>query len=329
MSMTERFHMIHQMLESRSYVTFGELQERLEVSRSTLKRDLAYMRDRLHAPIVYDRELGGYCFDKSVSAGGRYVLPGLWFSAEEIHALLTMQHLLSNLHTDGLLGPHIEPLLARLITILGGASHEIEEIRNRIKLYNLGARGFNLDHFESVASAVLQRKRLIIEYHARSNDEVTVREISPQRLVHYRGNWYVDAWCHMRDDIRNFSVDAIRCVEILKKKAKEISERTLNRVLGAGYGIFGGRHVKWATLIFTPERARWVAAEHWHPQQSGRFRSDGRYELRIPYSDDRELIMDILRHGSEVEVIAPASLREKITRTVSEMAEKYLANFQK
>jgi predicted DNA-binding transcriptional regulator YafY len=45
-----------------------------------------------------------------------------------------------------------------------------------------------------VASATLQRKRLWIEYHARSTDAVTDWNLSPQRVVHYREGWYLDAW---------------------------------------------------------------------------------------------------------------------------------------
>lgn len=322
--MNERIYMIDQMLSGRQFVTFNELMARLEVSRATLKRDLAFMRDRLNAPIVFDRELGGYRFDRnSKLPGNQYELPGLWFSAEEIHALLTMQHLLSNLDTGGLLGPHIKPLLSRLTAILGTAENEVSEIEKRIKVENVGGREFHLDQFQAVGSAVLRRKRLIIDYHARGNNELTRREISPQRLVYYRGNWYVDAWCHLRNDIRNFSVDAIKRAEILEKKAEDISERKLNDVLGSGYGIFSGKDVQWATLLFTPERARWVSSERWHPNQKGKLMQDGSYELRIPYADDRELMMDILKHGSDVTITEPPALREKLAAEITKMQALY------
>lgn len=326
MSMNERIYMIDQMLTGRKFVTFSELMERLEVSRATLKRDLAYMRDRLNAPIIFDRDLGGYCFDRSSQLhGNQYELPGLWFSAEEIHALLTMQHLLANLDTGGLLGPHIQPLLARLTAILGSTDNEVGQIEKRIKVENVGGREFHLDQFQTVGSAVLRRKRLMIDYHARGNNEQTRREISPQRLVYYRGNWYVDAWCHLRNDIRNFSVDAIKHAEILEKKAEDISERKLNEVLGSGYGIFSGKDVQWATLLFTPERARWVSSERWHPKQKGKLMPDGSYELRIPYADDRELIMDILRHGADVTVMEPETLRQKLQAEIARMQSLYLS----
>lgn len=326
MNQTERFYKIDQLLNERTVVPFKDLQDSLEVSRATLKRDLAYLRDRLNAPIVFDRDAGGYRFDRLLpQVGAQYELPGLWFSAEEIHALLTMQHLLANLDTGGLLGPHIQPLLSRLTALIGVADNPAEEVVKRVKIQTIGARTVQLQNFQQVGSALLRRKRLVIDYAARSTNEATRREVSPQRLIHYRDNWYLDAWCHLRDGLRSFSIDAIQRVELQETKAKDVAEETLDAVLGAGYGIFSGKDVKWATLRFTPQRARWIAAEKWHPKQVGRLLDDGSYELKVPYSKDTELLMDILKYGAECAVVAPEELRAKVSselQAASEQARK-------
>jgi len=132
--------------------------------------------------------------------------------------------------------------------------------------------------------------------------------------VHYRDNWYVDAWCHLREDVRSFAVDAIRSAAPVGKRARQVAEKELDEVLSAGYGIFSGRSTSWARLRFSAERARWVSAEEWHPGQRGSYESDGSYVLEIPFSDPRELVMDIMRHGSHVEVLAPAALRAEVAR---------------
>ena len=108
-----------------------------------------------------------------------------------------------------------------------------------------------------------------------------------------------------------FSVDAIEHAEILDTKAKDVADKRLDEVLGSGYGVFSGDQISWAVLRFTPERARWVAAEHWHSQQQGRFLPDGRYELKVPYSAPRELLMDVLHYGSDAEIVEPPALREQ------------------
>ena len=208
MDRSERFYKIDQLLHERKLVDFSTMMRELEVSRATLKRDLEYMRERFNAPIVWDREAGGYRFGKPRS-GPRYELPGLWFSAEEAHALLTMEQLLANLQ-PGLLGPHIRPLLDRLRGILGTGDHSWQEVEMRIRILQPGRRESKAEHFGAVANALLKRTRLRIRHYNRVEDRETEREISPQRLVHYRDNWYVDAWCHLRNDLRSFSVDAIR-----------------------------------------------------------------------------------------------------------------------
>ena len=223
-----------------------------------------------------------------------------------------MQHLLSNLDTGGLLGPQIQPLLARLSGLLGAADNPAEELQRCIRIQSVGAREFHLDHFQAVGSALLRRKRLIIRFHARGTDAVSEREVSPQRLNHYRDHWHLDAWCHLRDGLRAFAVDAIEHAEILDKRAMNVAHKRLDEMLGSGYGVFSGEQVAWTVLRFTPERARWVTAEHWHRKQEGGFLEDGRYELRLPYADDRELIMDIMKYGSDCEVIEPETLKARV-----------------
>jgi predicted DNA-binding transcriptional regulator YafY len=325
MDRTERLYKIDQLIGERKLVAFSELQDALEVSTATLKRDIQYLRDRLNCPLIWDREARGYRYETGTShPGSQFELPGLWFNASEIHALLTMQHLMANLDKGGLLSPHIQPLMARLNGLLGTADNTAEEVRKRVRIIGAAARRMHLSNFETVGSALLRRKRLLITYHARGSDEVTEREVSPQRLVFYRENWYLDAWCHLRRALRNFSVDAIQKAEILEKPARDVSEKTTDEVLGAGYGIFGGSKVQLAKLHFTPERARWVAHEQWHPRQKGTLKADGSYLLEIPYSDDRELMMDILKYGPDVEVAGPASLRKRVQALLHLAANRYV-----
>lgn len=322
MDRTERFYTIDRLLRSREIVSFATLAERLEVSRATLKRDLEYMRSRLHAPIEFDRARGGYRLALE-TAGSRYTLPGLWFSPAEIHALLTLQHLVSNLRAGGVIAPRVAAIAERLRGVLAGTQHDEAEVRKRVRILGMATRAMALEHFERVGLALVERRRLAIRYYARGRGDETEREISPQRLVHYRDNWYLDAYCHLRADVRSFSVDSIRSAHMLEAKATEIPEERLDAMLAAGYGIFSGEAVAWAALRFTPERARWVSAEQWHPQQRTRFEPDGSFVLELPYSDPRELVMDVLRHGAEVEVLAPQDLRAAMKRMIVDMQARY------
>lgn len=315
MDRTERFYKIDQLLNERRIVPIEVFLDALGVSRATFKRDLEYLRDRLNAPIVWDAHERGYRFGAQDPRMRQYALPGLWFNASEIHALLTMRELLENVQ-PGLLGGHVEPLLTRIRALLDSTDHSVDEVERRIRIVPASARSLAVQAFGTLCTALLSRRRLHLRYYSRERDEETERVVSPQRLVYYRDNWYLEAWCHWRNDLRSFAADSIRQASILEARAKGISAKALDADLAGGYGIFSGRNTEIARLRFRPERARWVACERWHPEQEGYFDNRGQYVLEVPYSDHRELLMDILKHGPEVEVLAPDSLRAAVVSTL-------------
>jgi predicted DNA-binding transcriptional regulator YafY len=318
----ERLHKIKYMIQSRGSVPMQDFLQELEISKATFKRDLEYLRSRMNAEIVYDRDSGGYRFDQQ-QIGKKVELPGLWFSEKEATALVLMQHLLSNLDRGGLIGPHIDPLMNIVDGILGQSETGAKALRKRLKVFGMSARKSSLDNFEDIGHALLERRRIRITHYSKSKDETTEREVSPQSMIYYRDNWYLDAWCHLRNDLRSFAVDGIRKVDLTDKKAQEVPEAQLKEHFSESYGIFSGKATKRAKLRFTAQRARWVAGETWHGKQVGTFLSDGSYVLEFDYDKDPELIMDILKHGSEVEVLEPAELRKHVQQALQATISKY------
>lgn len=315
MNRTERFYKIHRLLTQHRHVPVARFLKELEVSLATFKRDIEFMRSRHHAPIGWDREHSGYCFTKPLEDAPKYELPGLWFNPSEIHALLTMERLLEGID-PGILGPRLDPLRQRLRELLESGDHSVDEVRRRIKVLAMARRPVTADGFELAATALLRRKRIFMRYRSRASAEETEREVSPQRLVHYRENWYLDGWCHLRDGLRSFSMDCVQDAELRDGEALEIPDAELDEMLGSGYGIFSGREVQWAKLRFSASAARWVASEAWHPRQRTEVAEDGSYVLEVPYSDDRELLQDILKYGPDVEVLEPASLRQRVQEAI-------------
>lgn len=311
MSDLERLHRIKYMIQARKCVPIQDFLHELEISKATFKRDLEYLRDRMNASIVYDRSEGGYRFDKP-NAGEKVELPGLWFSEKEATALVLMQHLLDNLDQGGLISSHIDPLVEIIDGILGQSEVSAKELRKRIKVFGMSARKNSLENFEEVGNALLKRQRIQLSYYSKGKDETTDREVSPQRLIFYRDNWYLDAYCHLRKGLRSFALDGVKNAELLNKKSEEISEKELQQNFAESYGIFSGKATQRAKLRFTPERARWVSGETWHGQQLSSYDKDGYYILEFDYNQDPELVMEILKHGSGVEVISPSALRKRI-----------------
>ena len=312
MDRTERFYKIDALLQANRSVAVDQMLRELEVSLATFKRDIEYMRDRLHAPIVWDRELRGYRYDRQGDDASQS-LPGLWFNASEAYALLMMQSLLSDMQ-PGLLKSHIQPLKARLRALIESGNHSAQEVESRVRLLNVATRTVSDKHFEVVAAALLGRVQIAIHYYGRARDESSERQVSPQQLLHYRGNWYLIAYCHVRKGLRSFAMDSIQTANATQETAFETEAEVLEQFIGSGYGIYSDGTVQWARLRFTAPRSRWVAREAWHPEQKSQLASDGTLILDIPFTDATELTMDILRHGKHVEVLEPQALREIVMR---------------
>jgi predicted DNA-binding transcriptional regulator YafY len=305
----ERTLKLHRILKSSRYpVPLAKLYDELECSRATLYRDIAFLRDALGAPIESDRDQAAIHY--AGADAETFELPGLWLSSAELESLLAMHQLIARTGGEVLSGA-LAPLKSRIERLLSDQSQGKRWPLERIRVTRALSRVIDQVVFRRVASSVLERKRLKFGYRARSTNAVTEREVSPQRLTHYRENWYLDAWDHEREALRSFALDRVRDAEVLATRADDVREAELDTHLASSYGIFSGAPKAWATIRFSPKAARWVSDERWHSKQEGRMLDSGYYELRVPYSNARELLMDVLRYGPDAEIVAPVPLREE------------------
>ena len=300
MAKTDRVYKIERLIRSRGHLSFQALLDELEVSPATLKRDLEYLRDRLGAPIEYDRDLNAYRFGAAYR-GHKHELPGLWFDERELLSLLTAHELLSELDGGGVISRHLQPLLARIHQMLGSSEADGARLLHRIRIVSPAKRPVAAPFFERVAESLLKRRRLRMRYLTRGRRERLLR----------------------------FALDAVEAAELLEQPALELAPAEVQAQMDAGYGIYAGgeRETRsWALLRFDPQAELWASREQWHAEQQGRWLGapgDSAYELRVPYVDDTELVMDILRQGPEVEVIEPPALRERVRQRHAEAAARY------
>lgn len=319
MNRLERLYRIHELLQTARFpVPMSRFCDVLETNRNTITRDFQYLKDMFGAPIVYDRGRNGHCYDPDAPV---FQLPGLWMNATELHALLACEQLLESVQ-PGLMAPRLAPLKTRIRQLLSEAGQVEESISERVRVQTMQSRPVHNSVFMPVADAVMARRQLEIRYQGRSREDVSTRRVDPQQLLHYRHNWYLLAHCHRAQALRLFSLDRISQPERLENPANDIPATELASFANESFGIFSGPPSGNAHLRFSSHAARWVADEQWHTQQCGEWREDG-YHLHVPYSNPTELIMDILRHGPEVEVVAPPALREVVSERVGKMHKMY------
>jgi predicted DNA-binding transcriptional regulator YafY len=312
----ERIFALHRTLAAaRRPVPLARLQDELGCSRATLYRDIAFLRDALGAPIESEGDPDAAAIRYAADEESRFELPGLWLNADELHALLATHQLLSQTE-PGALKEDLSPLIERVNQLLDLHGGDHRAALDRVRILRTGRR-YDAPVFRAVASAVLGRKRLMMRYDARGTGERSERTVSPQRLTFYRDNWYLDAYCHRRESLRSFSVDRIRNAQVRDEPAQDTAEGLLDEHLASSYGIFSGKPRDTAVIRFSAQSARWAAEQHWHRQQQGLWLSDGRYELRVPFGNPTELLMDVMRFGPDAEVVGPASLRAMLRARLS------------
>ncbi len=316
----ERLRELIDILSVRRYpIKFRDLLARVDYSEATLKRYIRRLRDD-GAPLVYDSSAQGYILDKTDDAALQ--LPGFWFNISELHSLLAINQLIHQL-TPGLLKAELVPISRRIEALLAARGESTGELTRRIRFIGMGIRMCCPMAFSTVATALIRRTRLKLCYHSRGENKKLNRTVSPQRLYHYRGNWYLAAFCHNRRALRTLALERMSHVNRIEAACLEVDEQQLNDYFFSSFGIFSGRPIAEAVLRFSREAARWVAEEKWHPDQKGHFLPDGNYELHLPFADQRELVMEILRYGPDVKVMAPESLKQAVRAQLEQALKQY------
>lgn len=304
----DRFQLLHRYFSShRRPVATRRLAELLECSEKTVKRSIAQMQDYLGAPIQYFPEEKGWHYANKDQQ--LYQLPGLWLTGSELQSLALLLQLLDTFG-NGLLNDELGAINRNVEKLLAARGIERDAFEHHIKVLPLNNRYIANLLFAQVCEALLTKQRLKIRYSS-YNQRRTDREISPQTLVYYRENWYLDAWCHLRNDLRTFSLARIERLVPQQQPSLAVAPEKLHSHFSQGYGIFSGPATRQAVLRFGPAIAREIAMQQWHPEQSGEW-DGGDYRLTVPYSDDRELVQDILRHVPNVYVESPTTLRKAV-----------------
>jgi|GEM_PF-187915 len=319
-----KFHNLRK--HRRTPISGKELDKQLGSSKSTRQRLTKELPDHLNAPLICDRSAGGYYYDRN-DPRYPFELPGIWLTAGELQALIACQHLLGNL-APGLLRNEIGQLRDHLEKLLNRSPGVKSPQLNRIKILSQAYRSRNDELFLTLVQALFNQQQLHIQYHARSDDQTSERPVSPQNLVLYKDNWYLDAYCHQRNQPRTFALDRIKSATASGEPALLLEPDTLQQHFAPPTASSPAPPKHTAILNFSAKAGRWVEDETWHSRQESEWLTDGRYQLRIPFNRHEELLMDILKYGAEVEVVEPGFLRELVKAAAEKMLAMYRSNIR-
>nr|WP_320012159.1 WYL domain-containing transcriptional regulator [uncultured Desulfobulbus sp.] len=311
----ERFIWFHSQVKRQRYPNAKKLVEEFEISERTAQRDIDFMRDRLLAPLIFDRSRNGYGYDDA-----SFEIPVHWLDEDNLLSLALAARLASTIPNAA-----VKEDLCQLISRMLSLSHKetyscLDRLSDKISVKNVEFARVDECHFHRVVQALFNETALQISYYSPYSDQTTNRIIQPLHLIHYMGSWHLLAWCAAKEEIRDFTLSRMRSVESVAQtlqlpqglpSIKEYSRRH--------FGIMHGDATIPVTLQFSPALAPRILEQVWHPEQQIERQPDSTILLRFPVADFREIIRNILSYGADVRVVEPVALQDLVREEIEKM----------
>ncbi len=310
MSLLERIYSFHSRIQAGRFPNANDLAEEFEVSSATAHRDIAYLRDRLLAPLTFDQRKNGYFYEEE-----DFRLP-----FEDSPRIVLFLGVLSSMASEAGLEtlPELKQLQKKLSSML--LTHP-EHIKDLIHCEWVEVQPVDNKVFDTVINGLLEGIQLEITYIKEFGQPGTNRRVDPLKLVNYQGRWYLLAWCRLRQGKRLFHLSRIQSLQATEQQIEHQLDTDDDYLTGV-FGIFKGKASFTATIALTGKAADTVREQHWHPNQRIEQTTTG-ILLHLPVADDRELLMKVLQFGDEAEIIAPTAFRQKIRKQIELMAKRY------
>jgi proteasome accessory factor C len=306
---------LHRLLtQSKGGLTQERILDEMRVSRPTFFRLIKDLRENFNAPIEYNRRDQIYKYSENAILD----LPASWLSHEQLTLLLALMDGITH-GNNGALAPLMISLQEQLSLWSVRIGSDITLWKNKIQFVSMGERIVQKNILETTLKAVLIKKRLSILYNSilsDKNSERPWRSVSPIGLVRYRDNWYLDAYCHLREAFRSFSLAQIEKIVLIDERAVKVNSLEAKAFFADAYGIFNGKANFKAVVVFEGVAAQLASRETWHPEQVTEWRSNGQWCLKFPYGDSRELVRDICRWADGLVSVNPPALKKAVVQAL-------------
>ena len=309
MSFLERVFYFHQETRRGNFPNSTTIVDHFEVSVATARRDISYLRDRLLAPLTFDPQKNGFFYqDES------FRLP-----FEESPRIVFLLAMLGKLAEEAGLGslPEVKQLEQRLATLISADYQKIVD-----SLFCQWIEVESIDHqvFEAIIEAVVKKRLVAMEYRP-VGGQLNARTVAPLQIINYQGRWYLFGFCSLRRENRLFQIARVKSAVLSSQPIPPGTSFDRNHLIES-FGIFQGKPRYRAEIHFTSTAADLVRNQHWHKDQELTDVDNG-VLLRLPVSDDREILMKILQYGAMAQVLSPPELVERIEREITAMVALY------
>jgi predicted DNA-binding transcriptional regulator YafY len=314
----ERIIRIDQEIRAGRFPSATSLAARFEVSERTIYADREFLIDRLGAPLEFDEERAGWYYTDRT-----WVLPAIMVSEGELLAFF-LGHAVSQQYLGT---PFEKPLRSALGKIARYLPNHIQlDTAKASRHYTISAGAtvpVNAQLVLDLERAIRERRQVRMRYYTAGRGERTERVINPYHFYNARGDWYLVAYDHRRQNMRNFHLGRIEEWRVLDERFEPDADFHADEYLAGGFLTEVGQAADVA-IQFDAYQARWIRERRWHPTQRLEELPDGELILHLCCGGLDEIKRWVMSYGGHARVLAPPELREAVAEEVSKLAEVYL-----
>ncbi|MGA9377674.1 MAG: transcriptional regulator [Phormidium sp.] len=316
----ERLLQIDELLRSGRRQTSGSLAEATEVTERTIRSDIAFLRDRLNAPLEFNRRQGFHYTNSD------WRLPSISLSQGELFAL-TLGARMLEAYSGLTYAKELRSSIARLSERLPEQTWvDLQQIADEKILFRGGAATYlNPEIWSQLVEACRTSRQVKMQYFTASRNTESERVVDPYLLHVYRGtNPYLIGFCHLRQAMRWFRVDRIQTLQILKTKftrdpnfnAKEHLDKIFQAEVGEGKPVN-------VAIWFDKPTAPYIKERRWHSTQHIEEHFDGSVTLRMVVTGLNDLKRWVLGYGKGAIVKEPPELIRLVRSEIQGMNNLY------
>ena len=158
-----------------------------------------------------------------------------------------------------------------------------------------------------------------MEYYTYGRDDLTRRRVHPLSLEFGMGHWYLRAWDDRSREVRVFRIDRIKDLSITDEEFEPPPEEKTDESPPGPYGAAGSGKIE-VRLRFSPALARWAREQ---PIFSRAKMERGRLTCTLHTDNLSWLERELLQYGTEVEILSPPEVKEKLRARVRSLLTMY------
>jgi predicted DNA-binding transcriptional regulator YafY len=310
---------LDQMIRAGRYPNASKAAHELEVNPRTVHRDLEFLRDSWGTPLAFSHRHNGYYYESD-----DYAIPLLRMTEGELVALFLAERQMQQ-YRGTPFGRQLATAFSKLTAALPDAiTLDLSHLSDVYSFHHQATDAGDARRFSCLARAAMQGRQLELVYWTASRDETTRRVVDPYHLASIGGDWYLIAYCHLREAVRMFAPGRICSLRETGVRFERPADFRITSYLDAGFRAMRGsgppRRVR---LRFAPEAARYIRERTWHPTQRLQEHKDGSLVLSMKVSHLLEVQRWVLSHGSGCEVLEPEELRRTLRRELLRTLERY------